>query len=115
MKSVSKYEPLEHYKWGNDCDGWRLVKEKNLSVIQECMPAGTTETKHYHQDAQQFFFILRGRARFEVEDEIIEVQQNQGLHIAAGKKHRIVNDTNEELEFLLCSQPSTANDRVICE
>lgn len=48
----------EHYRWGADCDAWHLVKDAELSVIEECMPPGTAETLHYHQRAQQFFYVL---------------------------------------------------------
>jgi len=110
--TVSKYQPLKHYQWGNDCDGWNLVDNSSLSVKQERMPAGTSEQKHYHQHAQQFFFILKGKALFEVDDATIEVNVGEGLHIEAGKKHRIVNAGAGDLEFILCSQPSTTNDRI---
>ncbi len=112
MKPVSKYHALKQYQWGNGCDGWNLVDDPSLSVKQEHMPAGTAETLHYHTQAQQFFFILKGRAHFEIGEETIVVEQGQGLHIAAGQRHRILNQTLEGLEFLLCSQPSTQNDRV---
>src|ERR1043165_7849296 len=69
---VSKYQSLKHYKWGNDCDGWNLVDETSLSVKQERMPAGASEAKHYHANAQQFFFILKGKATFETEGDVIE-------------------------------------------
>ena len=115
MKVVSKYQPLKHYLWGSDCDGWGLVDEDALSVKQELMPAGTKEVKHYHQSAQQFFYILKGKATFEIEDSTIIINQGEGLHIEAGKKHRILNETGEDLEFVLCSQPSTKNDRINCE
>jgi mannose-6-phosphate isomerase-like protein (cupin superfamily) len=112
---VSKYQSLKHYKWGNDCDGWNLVDTSSLSVKQERMPAGTSEQKHYHQYAQQFFFILKGVAQFEIEDATIEIKPGEGLHIEAGKKHRILNTSDEGLEFILCSQPSTNNDRINCD
>jgi len=115
MKAVSKYHPLKHYKWGSDCDGWDLVDEDGLSVKQELMPGGTKEQKHYHRTAQQFFYILKGRATFEVEDSIMEIGQGEGLHIEAGKKHRISNESVEDLEFILCSQPSAKGDRINCE
>jgi mannose-6-phosphate isomerase-like protein (cupin superfamily) len=92
-----------------------LVDEGSLSVKQERMPAGTKEARHYHQTAQQFFYILRGQATFEVQDSIIEIKQGEGLHIEAGKKHRISNRSNADLEFILCSQPSTKDDRINCE
>jgi mannose-6-phosphate isomerase-like protein (cupin superfamily) len=115
MKAVSKYQPLKHYKWGNDCDGWNLVDEDSLSVKQELMPAFTQEVKHYHQTTQQFFYILKGKAIFEIEDSKVEINEGEGLYIEAGKKHRILNENNEDLEFILCSQPSTKNDRINCE
>lgn len=115
MKPVSKYEPLKHYKWGDDCDGWNLVDNSSLSVKQERMPVNTSEERHYHQHAQQFFFILKGRATFEMEDSVIEIKQGEGLHVEAGKSHRILNRAGEDLEFLLCSQPSTTNDRINCK
>jgi mannose-6-phosphate isomerase-like protein (cupin superfamily) len=114
MKPVSKYQSLKHYQWGKACDGWNLVDKTSLSVKQERMPAGTAEERHYHHSAQQFFYILKGTATFEVEEEIFELSEGEGLHIAAGKKHRILNHTTDALEFLLCSQPSTQNDRVNC-
>ena len=112
--AVSKYQPLKHYQWGMDCDGWNLLDEHSLSVKQELMPPGTKEVKHYHQKAQQFFYILKGKAKFEIEDSIIEINEGEGLHIEAGKKHRILNEGKEDLEFILCSQPSTKNDRINC-
>jgi len=41
---------------------------------------------HYHEKAQQFFFILRGIATFEVEEKSFTVQGGEGFHIAAMKK-----------------------------
>ena len=111
MQRVSKYESLNHYKWGNDCDGWVLVDAENLSVKQERMPPQTSEALHYHKKSQQFFFILKGIATFEVEEKSFIVRAGEGFHIEAMQKHRIINNTAEEIEFILSSQPSTNNDR----
>ena len=115
IETVSKYSPLKHYHWGNDCDGWNLVDETNLSVKLERMPAGAAEAKHYHQQSQQFFFILKGMATFEIENDFINLSTEEGLHIKAGVIHKICNNTKDDLEFILCSQPSTINDRINCE
>jgi mannose-6-phosphate isomerase-like protein (cupin superfamily) len=112
MMKVSTDHPLRHYQWGDGCDGWNFVEEQTLSVKQERMPPGTSETLHYHKHAQQFFFILKGVAHFEVEGETIVVNANEGLHIAAGITHRISNQTDIAIEFILSSQPSTAGDRI---
>ena len=34
---VSK-QNAEHYVWGGKCDGWHLVKNKDVSIIHERMP-----------------------------------------------------------------------------
>ena len=47
----------EHYKWGADCDGWHLVKTADLSVSEERMPAGTSETR---ADFRQRFSWIAG-------------------------------------------------------
>src|SRR3954447_19961350 len=93
-----------HYMWGDNCEGWILADTESLSVKQELMPPRTAEVLHYHEKAQQFFFILKGIATFEVEEQGFTVRAGQGLYIEAGKKHRIMNNTGEDLEFILSSQ-----------
>jgi mannose-6-phosphate isomerase-like protein (cupin superfamily) len=112
MTKVSKQQPLHHYIWGEACDGWNLVDTETLSIKQERMPAGTSEQQHYHKEAQQFFFVLKGTATFEINGESVEVNEQEGIHIQNGIKHRIMNNTKDDLEFILSSQPSTKNDRI---
>ncbi len=111
MGIISKGNPLSHYQWGDGCDGWVLVDTEALSVKQERMPPNTAEAFHYHKQSQQFFYILKGTALFEVEEKSFTAEAGQGFHIKAGEKHRIINNTAEDLEFILSSQPSTNNDR----
>ncbi|MES2005079.1 MAG: cupin domain-containing protein [Bacteroidota bacterium] len=108
---VSIQNPLTHYQWGNACDGWNFVEETALSVKQERMPAGTAEALHYHQQAQQFFFILKGNATFEIDGALLILNEQEGIHIKAGQQHRIINHTSADLEFILTSQPSAEGDR----
>ncbi len=110
--TVSKYNALKHYIWGEGCDGWNLVDEANFSVKLERMPAGTAEERHYHTIAQQFFYILKGVATFEVDGATFAAKEAEGLLIKAGQKHRILNHGAEDLEFILFSYPSTLNDRI---
>lgn len=112
MTKVSKYQPLKHYQWGEDCDGWNLVDEPSLSVKQERMPAQTSEVLHFHQYAQQFFYMLKGSAFFEIERERITVNEGEGIQIKKEQKHRIINNTSSAIVFILSSQPSTAGNRI---
>lgn len=111
----SKNNALKHYEWASGCDGWNYVDNDALSVKQESMVPGTSEKLHYHEKAQQFFYLLKGVATFELEGIHYTVKAGEGIHIAPGIKHRVLNNGSEAIEFILSSQPSTANDRINCE
>ncbi len=102
----------EHYKWGNNCQGWHLLKSDGLSVIQEMMPPGTSEKPHTHQYAQQLFYVLLGTATFEVEGQNITVNATESIHIPAGVKHCIFNKGLSNLHFLVISEPKSHGDRI---
>jgi len=101
----------EHYNWGANCDGWHLVKDGKLSVIYERMPPGTSEARHYHKQAQQFFFVLEGAAILEVEGKELILDRHDGVHVSPGQAHRIFNRSANDLLFLVISQPPSHDDR----
>ena len=103
----------EHYSWGKHSDGWHLLKDERLSVIEEQMPPGTAEVLHHHVQSQQFFFILSGDAVMEVDGSETRLSAHQGLRIPPGVRHQIRNASKEPLEFLVISQPPRHTDRVI--
>lgn len=103
---------VEYYTWGNNCDGWHLLKSDSLSVIQERMPTGTTEQLHYHEKAQQLFYILSGTATFEINGQAETVSISESVHIPAKILHRISNNHADDLNFLLISEPKAQGDRI---
>ena len=109
---VISTEKAEHYLWGDNCDGWRLLKRDDMSVIQERVPAGSSEVLHYHEHARQFFYILEGEGTMRFEDHDVILQRGQGLEIAPMIKHQFKNNSNADVYFLVISVPSTGGDRV---
>ena len=107
---ISK-QNAEHYLWGDNCDGWHLVKNKELSVIHERMPVNTTEVIHYHHQAQQFFFILTGIATIQIDDEMVTLNPQEGVEVPPFIKHQMRNESNQDVEFLVISQPNSRGDR----
>ncbi|WP_400245830.1 cupin domain-containing protein [Niallia sp. JL1B1071] len=107
---ISK-QHAEHYIWGGICDGWHLIKNKELSVIHERMPCNTSEVRHFHEQARQFFFVLSGIATLEVNGERIILNPQEGVEIAPLIPHQMINDSSEDVEFLVISQPTSKGDR----
>ena len=106
-------ESAEHYSWGDGCDGWHLVRTPLLSVIEERMPPGTSEVRHYHRSATQFFYVLHGSLSIEVDGTEYELGPGQGISIAAGQAHRVFNRSAAVAAgFLAVSNPPSHGDRV---
>lgn len=93
--------------------GWHLLKDDSLGIIQETMPPNTAEINHKHAKAQQFFFILKGTATFLIDGKEVEVSTGSGIHIEKGAWHQIKNLSEEEIEFLVISEPHSHGDRII--
>jgi mannose-6-phosphate isomerase-like protein (cupin superfamily) len=109
---ITSIENGEHYVWGDNCDGWHLAKSENLSVIQERVPFGSSEVRHLHNKAEQFFYILSGIATLEVNGVTHTVYPNKGFHVPAGIAHTLSNKHEHNLEFLVISTPPSHGDRV---
>ena len=103
----------EHYRWGNNCDGWHLVKTAMLSVISERVPPGCEEIRHYHQRSEQFFFVLSGIATLEVDGHTSFLNTQQGFHVEVGVPHQLRNDQDHDLVFLVTSVPPSHGDRIV--
>ncbi|OGX89144.1 cupin domain-containing protein [Hymenobacter coccineus] len=98
------------YPWGDACTGWHFVQTPGLGVIQERMPPGTAEVRHRHAAAQQFFYVLRGTATFELAGERLVLGPGEGVHVLPGQVHRIQNKAAEALDFLVISEPHAHGD-----
>ena len=114
--TVTSTKSAEHYKWGGpqgtDCDGWHLVKTPQLSIIEEFMPPGTTERRHYHNQAHQFFYVLEGELTLEVEGQNYILHSGEGLEISPGQKHQAFNRSAAPARILVTGQPPSHGDRV---
>ena len=108
-------QTAEHYLWGHNCHGWHLVKQPESSVIQELMPPGTSEVRHYHQRSHQFFFILSGKATLELDGSHQVLSQHEGVEIPPNVPHQMLNESDFNLEFLVISQPPSHGDRILSD
>jgi mannose-6-phosphate isomerase-like protein (cupin superfamily) len=75
-----------------------------------CRP-GASEVRHFHTNAQQFFFILSGQAVMETNNEQI-LLAGEGVAIPLRTRHQFRNHSEEPVRFLVISQPSSYGDRV---
>jgi methyltransferase (TIGR00027 family) len=101
----------ERYTWGDGCEGWHLVRRDGLSVIQERMPAGTSEVRHRHDESTQFFYVLTGEIEVEVDGVTHVVGACSGIEVRRRVPHQVFNRAAAPAEFLVVSQPPAQGDR----
>ena len=100
------------YQWGDGGVGWPLVETEGLLVIEETMASGCGEKHHYHNQAAQCFYMLAGRAVMQfAEGQTVKIDTGMALHIPPKTRHAIINQTDEEIRFLVISAPSSRGDR----
>lgn len=111
MSKVSQ-NSIPHETWGADCSAWRLLTRPDLAVAEEVMPPGTTERRHLHRRARQFFYVLSGTLSMEREDgKTVTLGAGEGLEMAPGIAHRAHNASSGPVRFLVVSAPQTQGDR----
>ncbi len=73
------------------------------SLAEARVPAGSATQRHYHQLAEEFYFILEGAGDMEIDGATRPVGPGDAILIPAGAWHTIT--AREALRFLCCCAP----------
>jgi len=73
------------------------------SLAEARVPAGTSIERHYHKESEEFYYILSGSGRMEIDGEEREVGPEDAILIPAGAWHTLA--AKEDLVFLCCCAP----------
>ena len=103
--SVVNVSNIRVRPWGDSCACYDLVDRADLIVVQEKMPPRTSEIRHSHARARQFFYVLAGALTIERAGEVYTLEARDGLDIAPGTIHVVSNTTSAVVEFLAIASP----------
>lgn len=78
------------------------------SLAEARVPAGGATQRHYHKLAEEFYFILEGGGRIEIDGEERAVGPGDAILIPAGAWHTI--RAEDALRFLCCCAPPYAHE-----
>ena len=81
---------------------------RNQSLAEARVPAGTATERHYHKESEEFYYILSGSGRMEIDGEEREVGPEDAILIPAGAWHTIT--AQEDLVFLCCCAPPYSHE-----
>jgi mannose-6-phosphate isomerase-like protein (cupin superfamily) len=115
LSNVVDKDNSPFFEWGEACNGWRFLADDKLSVNREKMPASTAEKLHFHFKSTQFFYIIQGKATIIIEGQRHELTSDQGIGVPQNLAHKIINESDMDMDFLVISSPKTTNDRINIE
>lgn len=79
----------------------------NQSLAEASIPAGGATDRHYHKLSEEFYFLLEGEGKMEIDGETREVGPGDAILIPPGAWHQITATT--ALRFLCCCAPPYAH------
>ena len=80
----------------------------NQSLAEATVPAGGSTQRHYHRLSEEFYFILEGTGRMEIDGEERDIAPGDAILIPPGAWHRITAEG--PLRFLCCCAPPYAHE-----
>ena len=81
---------------------------QNQSLAEATLPEGSATDRHYHKLSEEFYFILEGEGRMEINGETQIVGPGDAILIPPNAWHQITALT--ALRFLCCCAPAYAHD-----
>lgn len=81
---------------------------QNQSLAEATLPAGAATERHWHKLSEEFYFILEGRGRMEIDGETAAVGPGDAILIPPAAWHQITAD--QPLRFLCCCAPPYSHE-----
>jgi mannose-6-phosphate isomerase-like protein (cupin superfamily) len=93
-----------------DCANAPVEKQ---SLAEATVPSGGATERHYHKLSEEFYFVLEGAGRMEIDGETREVGAGDAVLIPTGAWHQITAE--RELRFLCCCAPPYSHEDIFFE
>lgn len=78
----------------------RSLNGSAMNVGVDWLEPGETHLLHYHAEAEEWYYVVRGQALIRVHDDEQLCEPGTGVFIPAGAPHRVHNCGTETCEFL---------------
>ena len=82
-----------------------MTPTRNMSAGSVRIPIGRKQTKLSVHDAEEIYFVHRGRARFYLNDDAHEVDEGSAIYVAPGTRHGAENVGDVDLILYWVNSP----------
>ena len=110
MSKLKRAIRLEDVEWKRNNDPrdwlnykrliWRETGSTDLCIGLGRLDPGKVLDLHNHPEDAEFYYVLEGKAKVTVDEELIDATPGTAIYIPVAAKHKIVNDGEESFFFL---------------
>ncbi|MDR2910539.1 MAG: cupin domain-containing protein [Bacteroidales bacterium] len=65
------------------------------------IPVGATVGRHYHKGVDEVYFVMKGKGKVRVNDEVAEITYGDAIPVKAGEIHTLESSSTEPLELVI--------------
>ena len=88
--------------------GGAISGSERLTVLVQNYRPGGTHVVHAHDDAEQVFYVSRGKGEFLLGDDWFSVSEGDLVFAPRGVSHAARNTSDEEMTIIFISVPTGA-------
>ena len=83
---------------------------RNQSLAEARLPAKESTQRHYHKESEEFYFLLEGKAKMEIDGTFKKVSSGDAILIPAGSWHQITAAGDGPIRLLCCCSPPYSHE-----
>ena len=80
------------------------------SLVHVVIPPGKRSPSHFHKNSEETYYILRGTGLMAINELRWRAKPGMAFTMIPPEIHQLVNDSDEDLEFLTVSAPAWVPD-----
>jgi mannose-6-phosphate isomerase-like protein (cupin superfamily) len=78
----------------------------NLSAGFVTLPPGQEQQKlSTHEGKEEVYLVFKGKGKFVLDDDVVEVEEGTAVYIAPGCRHRAINTGDEAMQLFWVNTP----------
>lgn len=79
--------------------------QRKMEIFHLVMEPNFMDYEESSHEGEEFYYILKGKARFVIEGKEYTIGEGETIHFPSGKRHYMQNPENQELEMLCVLSP----------
>jgi mannose-6-phosphate isomerase-like protein (cupin superfamily) len=90
-----------------------LMKGRVQMINWACLPPGKSFAKHYHEDMEEIFIIVRGHAQMMIHKDRANLGTGDAVVVPVGQVHEMRNEGAEAVEYVVVGISRGENGKTI--